>query len=253
MRAADMATILAMRDDGILPITPDALLRGRAVLVLAPHPDDESLGCGALLAHAFAGPGAGIRAHVVCLTDGAASHPGSRTVSPARLAAIRRLELEAAMIRLGGAASDVTFIGAPDAGLAVTPEIIAAVTGIARACNAGLILAPSPLDPHCDHAAGARIGREVAAAHGGLRLAYYPVWSRWHGGGHAPAPAGTLPVRVPAGPFVAQKANAIAAHASQMGLIVPDAPDGFEMPPGFAAFFAEQDEVFFLEQSGARQ
>lgn len=127
------------------------------------------------------------------------------------------------------------------------------MTQIARTCNAGLLIAPSPLDPHCDHVAAARIGREVAAAHGSLRLAYYPVWWRWHGGGHAPAPAGTLPVRVPAGPFVARKATAIAAHASQLGLIVPDAPDGFEMPPGFAALFAEQDEIYFLDQPGARQ
>lgn len=102
MRAADMATILAAQDDAILPITPDALLQGRAVLVLAPHPDDESLGCEALLAHAFARPTANFRAHVVCLTDGAASHPGSEAVSPSRLAAIRRLELRAAIIRLGG-------------------------------------------------------------------------------------------------------------------------------------------------------
>ncbi len=44
------------------------------IVVLAPHPDDESLGCGALLAAAFAGKGA----RVVCLTDGSGSHPGSR-------------------------------------------------------------------------------------------------------------------------------------------------------------------------------
>ena len=253
MRAADMATILGKPDEGILPIMADELLRDRAVLVLAPHPDDESLGCGALLAHAFARSGADLRAHVICLTDGAASHPGSCAVPPARLAFIRRLELETAIIRLGGVASDVTWIGAPDAGLVVTPEIVDAVTDIARSRNAGLLLAPSPLDPHCDHVAGARIGREVAAAHGSLRLAYYPVWSRWHGGGHAAAPGGTLSVRVPAGPFVARKANAIAAHASQLGLIVSDAPDGFEMPPGFAEFFAGQDEIYFLDQPGARR
>ncbi|MFN4129283.1 MAG: PIG-L deacetylase family protein [Paracoccaceae bacterium] len=189
---------------------------------------------------------------MACLTDGAASHGDSQSVLPAQLADIRKLELETAVNRLGGATSDITWIGAPDAGLAVSHEIVATVTALARTCNAGLLLAPSPLDPHGDHVAGALIGRDVVSAHGNLRLAYYPIWSRWHGGGHAPVPAGTLTVCLPVGPFATRKASAIAAHASQLGMIVPDAPGGFEMPPGFAAFFAEQDEIYFLQQPGMR-
>ena len=58
-------------------------------------------------------------------------------------------------------------------------------------------------------------------------------------------------MRLPAGPCLAAKQAAIAAHRSQMGLVVPDAPDGFEMPLGFAAFFAVRDEVYFLSDEGA--
>ena len=241
-----MATIWSRGDNSIPSRTFTELTGGRPVLVLAPHPDDESLGCGALLAAAFASSVDIRLAHVACLTDGAASHKGAHSVSPAQLAGIRRRELETALIRLGGAATDLTWIGAPDAGLVATPDIVMRLTALARTCNAGLLLAPSPLDPHCDHVAGARIGREVASAHGALRLAYYPIWSRWHGGGQAPVPAGTVAVRFAAFPFTARKAAAIAAHASQMGRIVSDAPDGFEMPPGFASFFAQEDEVYFL-------
>ena len=253
MGAIDMEESRFARGYGIATITADALLGNRPVLVLAPHPDDESLACGALLAHAFARPGLDRGGHVVCLTDGAASHPGSRVVSPARLASIRRLELETAISRLGGASRDLTWIGAPDAGLIVTQDIVDTVTEIARSHNIGLLLAPSPLDAHCDHVAGAQIGREVAAANGRLRLAFYPVWSRWHGGGRAPVPAGTVPVALPVGTFMARKASAIAAHASQLGLIVPDAPDGFQMPPGFEKFFTEEDEIYFLDQSRERE
>ena len=249
MRAADLAIITAVGAEDTPLTTADALLGNGGVLVLAPHPDDESLACGVLLAAAFAMPGAKT-AHVVCLTDGAASHPGSREVSGADLASLRRRELGMAVTCLGGTASDVTWLGAPDGSLVVTPEIVARIIAIARDCNAGLVLAPSPLDPHCDHVAGAAIGRAVTAQMPGVRLGFYPVWSRWHGGGNAPEPPGTHAVRLRPGPHVAQKAAAIASHASQQGRVVRDAPDGFEMPPGFADFFATEDEIYFLDQPG---
>lgn len=246
MRACDMATVWSRRDNSIPSVTLVELTGGRPVLILAPHPDDESLGCGALLAAAFALSGDIRLAHVACLTDGAASHAESQSISPAQLADIRKLELQTAIKRLGGDEGDFTWIGAPDAGLVASQEIVARLAALAQKCNARLVLAPSPLDPHRDHVAGALIGRKVASAHADLRLAYYPIWSRWHGGGHAPVPAGTLPVRFPVGSFATRKASAITAHASQLGRIVPDAPGGFEMPPGFASFFAEEDEIYFL-------
>lgn len=248
MRDADAAVIDRDEDAAVPLVTAEALLGGRPLLVLAPHPDDEALGCGALLAHAFAGCGA----HVACLTDGAASHPGSRAVPPDLLARVRHAELLEAVRRLGGRADQVTWCGEPDAGLAATPALVAALGALAREGGFGLLLAPSPLDPHCDHAAGADLGRRVAAAVPGLRLGFYPVWSRWHGGGRAPCPPGATPRRVPLGAFAAHKAAAIAAHRSQAGLVVPDAPGGFEMPPGFAAFFAARDEVVFLAGAGGR-
>src|ERR1700712_111201 len=58
-------------------------------LILAPHPDDESLGCGGLIASCVA---AGRTPLVVILTDGAGSHPNSRTFPPDRLRAVRAQE-----------------------------------------------------------------------------------------------------------------------------------------------------------------
>ena len=242
MREADAAVIDEAGDAGIPAASADALLGGRPLLVLAPHPDDESLGCGALLAHAFAGPGA----LVICLTDGAASHPGSRAVPPDRLAAIRQGEMLEAVRLLGGTARDVAFLDAPDAGLAPSAALAGRVADLARSGGAGLLLAPSPLDPHRDHVAGATIGRDVAGLVPALRLAFYPVWSRWHGRGRAPVPPGTSAMRLPLGLHATRKARAIAAHRSQAGLVVPDDPAGFEMPPGFADFFATRDEVYLL-------
>lgn len=243
MRDAD-ATLINRADDADIPaITAGALLRDRPLLVLAPHPDDESLGCGALLTKGFARPGA----HVVVLTDGAASHPGSQAVSPSQLAAIRRGETEDAVGHLGGSARDITFLAAPDSGLEASAEMVARVLDLALTGGYGLLAAPSPLDPHCDHEAAAAIGAAVARRVPGLRVVFYPVWSRWHGGGRAPVPPGTVARRLPVGTRAVAKARAIAAHRSQAGLVVPDDPAGFEMPQGFADFFATRDELYFLD------
>ena len=51
------------------------IIGGGTCLILAPHPDDESLGCGGLIAACVA---AGRSPLVVILTDGAGSHPNSR-------------------------------------------------------------------------------------------------------------------------------------------------------------------------------
>ena len=252
MRAADLAMIRTTGDDDVPLTTVRALLANGSFLVMAPHPDDESLACGALLAASFAGQAEDGRGHVVCLTDGAHSHPGSRLVPPEQLARIRRRELETAINILGGKATDVTWLGASDGNLAAAPEIVDHVTRVARDHRVGLLLAPSPLDPHCDHVAGAALGRAVAAKIEGVRLGFYPVWSRWHGGGRAPVPQGMRAVRLPPGQFAPTKAAAIAAHESQRGLVVPDAPDGFEMPHGFAQFFAERDEIYFFDNAEAQ-
>jgi Uncharacterized proteins, LmbE homologs len=50
------------------PIGVADLLGGRPLAVLAPHPDDETLGCGALLFDAAAH---GARCTVICVTDDA--------------------------------------------------------------------------------------------------------------------------------------------------------------------------------------
>ena len=76
----------------------DTILQGRVPLILAPHPDDESLGCGGLIAQCCA---AGTPPHVVILTDGCNSHPNSQTHPPERLRHLREEEAREALLLLG--------------------------------------------------------------------------------------------------------------------------------------------------------
>lgn len=222
----------------------DELALGGPVLVLAPHPDDEALGCGLLLASVWAAGGV---AHVACLTDGAASHPGSPSHPPARIARLRAGEMREAVAALGGSAEDLTFLGHADAALhRVSPDVLDTQVGaLADRLDAAMLVAPSPLDPHCDHVAAAGSAARVAAARPGTRLVLYPVWSRWIAGGTAPHPGGGRARALDRPAHLPAKRCAIAAHASQAGAVVTDAPDAFEMPEGFAAMFGTGAEPYF--------
>src|ERR1700744_3098512 len=76
----------------------DDVIGGGTCLVLAPHPDDESLGCGGLIAACVA---AGRMPLVAILTDGVGSHPNSRTYPPDRLREVRTQEVRQAVGFLG--------------------------------------------------------------------------------------------------------------------------------------------------------
>jgi LmbE family N-acetylglucosaminyl deacetylase len=73
-----------------LPLCPlrDAL-GDRPFIVVTPHPDDESLGCGGLIADACR---QGVRGKVVIVGDGAGSHGNSKAYPPERLTALREVE-----------------------------------------------------------------------------------------------------------------------------------------------------------------
>ena len=88
-----------------------AILGGRSPLVLAPHPDDESLGCGGFLAECSA---QGLNPFVLVLTDGVGSHPNSSAFPPARLRAVREAEGRKAVGALGLGRDQIGFLRLPD-------------------------------------------------------------------------------------------------------------------------------------------
>jgi LmbE family N-acetylglucosaminyl deacetylase len=223
----------------------DIIGRGRCI-VLAPHPDDESLGCGGLIAACVA---AGRPPTVLILTDGTGSHPGSAAYLPDRLRALRQQEAISAVGALGLPADHVHFLDQKDTAAPTQgPSFDAVVAMILRITPPALttaILAPWRHDPHCDHAAAALVAEHVTALRD-LRLVSYPVW------GWTLPPATEIEEqprvgwRLDIARHLPAKRRAIGAHRSQYGGLITDDPTGFELPPNLLTVFDRPFETFLL-------
>ena len=256
LRAGDWLRV-AERD---LPLIADpAPLLGSegGALVLAPHPDDESLGCGSLLAACAA---AGRPARVLVVSDGTGSHPRSQAWPPARLAALRQEETRAAVARLGlDPGRDIGFLGLCDTAVpAEGPDFEAAVRQVRRFIGekAVSLFATWRHDPHRDHGASFAIAVAARALPYGARLFAYPVWGMAFAHpipGFPWPPEPLLPARprgfrLDIGPSLEAKRQAAAAHRSQVSALIGDDPGGFQLPPEALAL-AFRPEELFLEES----
>ena len=221
-----------------LPVRPAAeLLAAGPMLVLAAHPDDESLGCGGLLAEAAA---SATPPFVLVLTDGTGSHPNSRTYPAPRLRAVRQREAQDAIAALGLPPDRIGFLGlrdteSPVVGLAFDAAVTA-IASLAMRIGAVTLLSPWQHDPHRDHESAHLMG-VAAADEAGLRHFAYPVWG-WTLPLEMPLP-GPLPTgrRVDVSAHLERKRAAIAAHRTQHGGMIVDDPGGFTLPAGFLVLF----------------
>lgn len=135
---------------GYLPFaTTD--LTGARVLVLAPHPDDESIACGGALAlHRDADD----PVKVVFLTDGALGVE-ELAQDPAAAAALREAEARAAARALG--VEDLEFWGIPDRQLVADAATGARLRALLEGYRPDLVYVASPFDAHPDHRAAAAL------------------------------------------------------------------------------------------------
>ncbi len=229
------------------PLRPaDAVRSWGRTVVLAPHPDDESLGCGGLLATLAA---AGVPAHVVVVTDGTQSHPGSASYPADRLRQLREAEATEAVAALGLSPDDVTFLRHPDCGLPApgtdafdrAADRLAEVLGRAEA-----VVVPWRRDPHCDHVATWELAAAAAARlDDPPRWIEYPVWAWPHAATDiAPQEGEATAWRLDIGGVLPAKRRAVAAHRSQLTALIDDDPDGFRLAPEMLAHFDRPWELF---------
>lgn len=214
----------------------------RQLIVVAAHPDDESLGSGGLIAQLAA---AGVSVTVVVATAGEASHPLSSTMRPAALAAIRRTEVAAAVGVLAPGAV-VRQLDLGDGRLEgrvadLTGEILALVDG----SGAGtLLVAPWRDDRHPDHSAASTAARRVADATG-CALLEYPLWAwHWARPGDGTLRAEVLTALDLSATSRAAKESALAEHRSQIEPLSAQPGDEAIVPPGFRDHFRGAREIF---------
>ena len=228
------------------PITTTrALTGGRPFVVLSPHPDDETLGTGGLIAEART---AGQEVDVIVVTDGSGSHPRSKQYPRQRLVDVRYSEVHQAGLALGLEPDRIVFLGLPDTLAPKSgPQFDAAVEetlNVIRRSEAGALFVTWERDPHCDHEASAELARVVRRMSPGLKLWAYPIWG-WHIEASAEIRQPPLMAsRIDISPYRDRKLEAIAAHASQMTDLISDDPEGFRFDKNSLAPFLGQYEYF---------
>jgi len=244
-----------LRAATLAPAVPiDALAPG-GLLVLVPHPDDETLGCGAALSAAVA---AGRDAHVVVVTDGAGSHPRSRRWPRARVAAQRVRELRAALDVLGEGRITHETLDRPDQGSTTPsspgmPACVARLATLMRRRGLRSIWTTWEGDPHPDHVDGARLaqalGQAVRDPDGGTaNVVRFPVWGRFVET-DIDRSRDELVRFVPEATWQGNKARALACHRTQTTSLIDDDPDGFVMPLEMQRHFIEHDELFIRRRA----
>jgi LmbE family N-acetylglucosaminyl deacetylase len=236
-------------------VTAQDLTEGRPFVVLSPHPDDETLGTGGLIAEACE---TGQRVDVIVVTDGSGSHPASRQYPPSRLVELRYAEVHEAGRILGLPKDHVTFLGLTDTRAPTSgPGFDAAVEhtlGVIGRTGAATLFVTWQGDPHCDHGASAELAKAVRRSCPDLRLWAYPIWG-WHLEPDAEVDDPSLQPLLHRSPRAVRldisrqrdrKRSAIDAHASQMTDLISDDPDGFRFDEASLAPFLGRYE-YFLE------
>ncbi|HKV45500.1 MAG TPA: PIG-L deacetylase family protein [bacterium] len=218
----------------------------RRCLILAPHQDDEVLGCGGTIARKVR---KGTQVSIAFMTDGRRGVPAAAE--------------EARILREGEALDAAEILGVPRARLAFlryedrrlsehVDEATQAVRQMVSALGVEELFVPYRKDFHPDHIATWQIGR--ASCPPGGRLYEYPIWygpwiwNRLRGWSRVAAASqladSVRGVKVCVADVAAIKRQALAAYRSQLTEFEPLGPWGSRFLEGFSGSY----EVFFVHR-----
>jgi LmbE family N-acetylglucosaminyl deacetylase len=237
-----LGAIRALRPGGL-----DQILRGGTPVILSPHPDDEVIGCGALIA---ASARAGHAPVIVHVTDGSGSHPNSRLFPRPLLTALRQHEARLAAEVLGVASCRVHFMGLRDTAAPHDgPELTAAIETIIETIERyrkPVIFAPWINDPHGDHQSVSKMATLVSRILAVRQLSYL-VWG-WTLPDNQPIDGEITGWRFSVGRERQRKSRALHAYQSQISDLIDDDPAGFRLDSKTLELMLSDDEAFLVSR-----
>ena len=218
-----------------------------SILVVAPHPDDETLGCGGAIALLRQ---LDLNVKVSVVSDGTQSHPNSIAYPSPALKQLRERESLAALTLLGVAPEAVTFWGMPDG--AVPTVVQHQEIQIQKyLCNftPSIIFLPWRKDPHPDHRASWQLFttacKQLAYS---PRIIEYPIWD-WDKEQRQDFPDSVNAWRLDISKVLELKRQAIAQYRSQISDLIDDDPQGFRLTPEMILNFTQPWEIYLEVKS----
>jgi LmbE family N-acetylglucosaminyl deacetylase len=254
--------VLKVSENNVLLSNPEALpLEDIAILsqewgqervvIVAPHPDDETLGCGGAIALLYQ---QGYDVSVLVVSDGTLSHPNSQKYPAPALRSLREQETLKALAILGVSQEVVTFLRLKDGSLPFAPSLDFQTAKILcqnylKKVRPDTIFIPWRADPHSDHRATWQLIQTALKDLGmKIKCIEYPIWD-WDVQQQKPISfchkfSGW---RLDITTVLEQKHQAIAAYQSQLGQVIDDDPNGFCLTPELLTNFKRPWEVYFEE------
>ncbi|WP_016949034.1 PIG-L deacetylase family protein [Anabaena sp. PCC 7108] len=211
----------------------------KAAMVFSPHQDDETLGCGGMIARKRE---QGIPVVVTFLTDGRGSH-GLDPHIQNQIINIRKQESLTALNILGVKPSEIHFLDKEDGTLKdlkieEKQQLIFRICELLQRYQPGEVYVPHHKDCHRDHEVTYELVKEAISQSGiTVELLEYPIWVFWR------APLFILlnlqdiafAYRLSITSVQDKKTRAIAAYHSQLEML----------PRGFIQRFLNSEEIFF--------
>lgn len=233
-----------------IPMAPEQCVMGFGVtLIVAPHADDESLGCGGVISllrkyHQTV--------YILLLSDGTLSHPNSIAYPAEKLRNLREQELITAADVLGVPSENIIFCRYKDREVPASTnsdfgEALLNMNKILSIIQPQSIFVPWRKDPHPDHIAAYELMK--SADKNNAKMYEYPIWLEEIGKTEDfPDAVEIMSFRLDISSVLSQKNQAISAHQSQISDLINDDHEGFRISAEMREHFNRPYEIFYLSK-----
>jgi len=219
----------------------------KSAMVFAPHQDDETLGCGGMIAFKREQK---VPVWVVFLADGQGSHRNHPRIKPKELIQIRKQEAVTALTTLGVELSEIHFLDQPDGSLSNLSEderqhTLERLVQLLRTLKPQEVYVPYRKDGQSDHEAAYALAQAaIVESKLEVELLQYPIWAMWYPWRfEIKSPELANAYRLPLNQVWDKKRRALEAYRSQY--LPLDSESESSLPPNFLKLFLSSDEIFF--------